>query len=131
MFLILTIVTLWTFKHKRVLFLHESGLAVIYGLIIGLLLNNIGTSKVISQLKVEPSLDQPRDLAAVKAPGGAPPEEVIVRIRNKTYTYAFKEEYEGVGETDPIKERATFNPEIGQNSMAPRSPWTVLLRRPG
>lgn len=29
--LILTVLTIWLFKHRRVSFLHETGLAVIYG----------------------------------------------------------------------------------------------------
>lgn len=31
MLLILTVLTVWLFKHRRVSFLHETGLAVIYG----------------------------------------------------------------------------------------------------
>lgn len=32
--LILTVVTIWMFKHRRLRFLHETGLAVIYGILV-------------------------------------------------------------------------------------------------
>ena len=31
----LTVVTIWVFKHRRVAFIHETGLAIVYGLVIG------------------------------------------------------------------------------------------------
>jgi sodium/hydrogen exchanger-like protein 6/7 len=34
-FFSLTVVTIWLFKHRRVAFIHETGLAIVYGLIIG------------------------------------------------------------------------------------------------
>ena len=53
--LCLTIFTLWAFKHKRRLgCLHESGLAVIYGLIIGMLIRFTGTPTEITHLMVHP-----------------------------------------------------------------------------
>ena len=53
--LCLTIFTLWAFKHKRRLgCLHESGLAVIYGLIIGMLIRFVGTPTEITHLMVHP-----------------------------------------------------------------------------
>jgi solute carrier family 9 (sodium/hydrogen exchanger), member 6/7 len=29
------VVTIWVFKHRRVAFIHETGLAIVYGLVIG------------------------------------------------------------------------------------------------
>ena len=33
--LTLTVVTIWLFKHRRVALIHETGLAIVYGLVIG------------------------------------------------------------------------------------------------
>ena len=53
--LCLTIFTLWAFKHKRRLgCLHESGLAVIYGLIIGMIIRFAQSPTKISHLMVHP-----------------------------------------------------------------------------
>ena len=48
--LFLTILTLWVFKRKRVMFLHESGLSVLIGLVVGAILRFTQTSN--SALKV-------------------------------------------------------------------------------
>ena len=36
--MVLTMVTMWVFKRKRIWFLHESGLSVMFGLIVGAIL---------------------------------------------------------------------------------------------
>ena len=48
--LFLTILTLWVFKRKRVMFLHESGLSVLIGLVVGAILRFTGRPN--SALKV-------------------------------------------------------------------------------
>eukprot|EP00095_Tigriopus_kingsejongensis_P007072 maker-scaffold912_size81766-snap-gene-0.17 protein:Tk07072 transcript:maker-scaffold912_size81766-snap-gene-0.17-mRNA-1 annotation:"sodium hydrogen exchanger 7 isoform x2" len=113
--LILTIVTLWAFKHKRIRFLHESGLAVIYGLIVGLALRTIGPSRPDSSLWVS-SLESQQLLTLNESVG--PPSTLIISYATengtlpKTFTYQFKSEYQGSTPDDPIKQKATFNAEI-------------------
>ena len=41
--LTLTVVTIWVFKHRRVAFVHSSGLAIIYGLVIGAIIRSVLT----------------------------------------------------------------------------------------
>ena len=48
--LFVTILTLWVFKRKRVMFLHESGLSVLIGLVVGAILRFTGRPN--SALKV-------------------------------------------------------------------------------
>ena len=48
--LFLTILTLWVFKRTRVMFLHESGLSVLIGLLVGAILRFTGRTN--SALKV-------------------------------------------------------------------------------
>ena len=49
--LILIVCTIWLFKHKRVKFVHETGLAVIYGLIVGAIIRYTGKDTDISQMR--------------------------------------------------------------------------------
>ncbi|XP_076095948.1 sodium/hydrogen exchanger 9-like isoform X1 [Mytilus galloprovincialis] len=43
--LMLTILTIWLFKHKRLRFLHESGLSLIYGMIVGAVIKYTASNK--------------------------------------------------------------------------------------
>ena len=49
--LILIVCTIWLFKHKRVKFIHETGLAIIYGLIVGAIIRYAGKDTDVSQLR--------------------------------------------------------------------------------
>lgn len=113
--LILTIVTLWTFKRKRMPYLHESGLAVIYGLIVGLLLSYTGSPETESTLFIDNA--HSAELFKFTESQG-PPNQLLVSVllpnvsRAKTYTYEFKSQVDGENPNDPIKQKATFNAEI-------------------
>ena len=50
--LILIVCTIWLFKHKRVKFIHETGLAIIYGLIVGAIIRYSGTDTGITQMRL-------------------------------------------------------------------------------
>ena len=50
--LTLTIVTVWVFKQRRFRYLHESGLAIAYGLGVGVVLRLIGPNREITRMTV-------------------------------------------------------------------------------
>ena len=55
--LTLTVLTVWLFKHRRIRYLHETGLAIMYGLIIGKLSNMsvvLDTSQAILKWSTRP-----------------------------------------------------------------------------
>lgn len=49
--LTLTVCTIWLFKRRRVQFLHETGLAIFYGLIVGAVIRYVGNETKISHLR--------------------------------------------------------------------------------
>ncbi|XP_071746094.1 sodium/hydrogen exchanger 6 [Lepeophtheirus salmonis] len=115
--LILTILTAWAFKHKRIRFLHESGLAVIYGLLIGFILRQFGSNTVSSTINVVPS-----SLSAYNSYKDNPPDNIFLALNGTSDRYVYKFDYRYIsnderelilgGDDDEILQRATFNPEI-------------------
>ncbi|KAL0268570.1 UNVERIFIED_CONTAM: hypothetical protein PYX00_010457 [Menopon gallinae] len=119
--LILTVLTIWLFKHRRLRFLHETGLAVIYGLIIGALIRYTGTSNSVTHVSVHANnntkynLSVPPDTLWFKFPNKIVNASVIP---NKTYAYTFRGEIMDV-ENSEIDLKATFDPEIFFNIILP------------
>ena len=54
--LTLTVLTIWLFKHRRIRYLHQTGLAIVYGLVIGAIIKysnpNFGN---VTTLSVKPT----------------------------------------------------------------------------
>lgn len=124
--LTLTVVTIWLFKHRRVWFLHETGLAIIYGLIIGAIIR-FGVSNddpEITKLRVEAFPNG--SLSSIVNISGPPDqlylnssnEDVIEEFRDKTWVYDFKGEVKDAEESE-IDQKATFDPEIFFNILLP------------
>ncbi|XP_054745180.1 sodium/hydrogen exchanger 6 isoform X2 [Anastrepha obliqua] len=123
--LTLTVLTIWLFKHHRVSWLHETGLAVIYGLIVGAVIRYAGTSTPLVHLEVDPAGDPkfnqtlPPDTLWMKFPGKLAPNTTDKEpISNKTYAYVFRGQVYDVDENE-IDLKATFDPEIFFNIILP------------
>ncbi|XP_020710016.1 sodium/hydrogen exchanger 6 isoform X3 [Athalia rosae] len=119
--LILTVLTIWTFKHRRLRFLHETGLAVIYGLIVGAIIRyGFTSSSTILHMPVVP------DNASSQYNQSVPPDTLWLRfpedkkdgnIKNKTFAYSFRGEI--YKQDNEIDLKATFDPEIFFNIILP------------
>ncbi|XP_029020196.1 sodium/hydrogen exchanger 6a [Betta splendens] len=111
MLLTLTILTIWLFKHRRFRFLHETGLAMIYGLIVGVVLRY--------------GIHVPRDVSNVtlSCHVNASPATILVNVSGKFYEYALKGEISG-NEVNEVQDnemlrKVTFDPEVFFNILLP------------
>ncbi|XP_063700085.1 sodium/hydrogen exchanger 7 isoform X3 [Culicoides brevitarsis] len=123
----LTVLTTWLFKHHRVAWLHETGLAVIYGLIVGAIIRYAGTTTPVVHLKVIPETEAPKynlsippDTLWFDFPGRTQAQVVNNEgpKQNKTYAYTFRSQVVGIEENE-IDFKATFDPEIFFNIILP------------
>ncbi|XP_076370262.1 sodium/hydrogen exchanger 6-like isoform X2 [Tachypleus tridentatus] len=124
--LILTVCTIWLFKRKRARFLHETGLAIIYGLVIGAIIRYSAEDTEISFVNVKPTfnnvtvMDLPPDslFFTMKVRTGEGDFKTETESENKTYAYVFRGEITDV-ESQNIDQKATFDPEIFFNIILP------------
>uniref|UniRef100_A0A672ZWB3 Sodium/hydrogen exchanger n=1 Tax=Sphaeramia orbicularis TaxID=375764 RepID=A0A672ZWB3_9TELE len=80
MLLTLTILTIWLFKHRRFRFLHETGLAMIYGLLVGVILR-FGVHVPQSMTDV-----------VLSCAVNASPATLLVNVSGRFYEYTLKGE---------------------------------------
>ncbi|KAB5543173.1 hypothetical protein PHYPO_G00076150 [Pangasianodon hypophthalmus] len=105
----LTILTVWSFKHRRLIFLHETGLAMIYGLLVGVVLRyGVHTEQDVSNVTGVCVLE-------------SSPASLVVNVSGRFYEYTLRGE---VNEGDPapnteILRKATFDPEVFFNILLP------------
>ncbi|XP_063746914.1 LOW QUALITY PROTEIN: sodium/hydrogen exchanger 7 [Eleginops maclovinus] len=110
--LTLTILTIWLFKHRRVRFLHETGLAMIYGLLVGVILR-YGIPATSYHNKTPPS-------CSLKE---GPVSTVLLNISGKFFEYTLKgeinsREIHNVEQNDMLR-KVTFDPEVFFNILLP------------
>lgn len=111
MLLTLTILTIWLFKHRRFRFLHETGLAMIYGLLVGVVLRY--------------AIHVPSDInnVTLSCNVNASPATLLVNVSGKFYEYTLKGEI-GANKVNDIQDnemlrKVTFDPEVFFNILLP------------
>uniref|UniRef100_A0A8C8D8K1 Sodium/hydrogen exchanger n=1 Tax=Oncorhynchus tshawytscha TaxID=74940 RepID=A0A8C8D8K1_ONCTS len=111
MLLTLTILTIWLFKHRRFRFLHETGLAMIYGVLVGVVLRY--------------GIHVPRDISNVtlSCHVNASPPTLLVNVSGKFYEYTLKGEISASEISDvqdnEMLRKVTFDPEVFFNILLP------------
>ncbi|KAG7463475.1 hypothetical protein MATL_G00177060 [Megalops atlanticus] len=110
--LTLTILTIWLFKHRRVRFLHETGLAMIYGLLVGVILR-YGIPSTSYHNKTPPSCSL----------GEGPVSTLLLNVSGKFFEYTLKgeinsREIHNVEQNDMLR-KVTFDPEVFFNILLP------------
>ncbi|CAH0724724.1 unnamed protein product, partial [Brenthis ino] len=122
--LTLTVLTIWVFKHRRVSWLHETGLAVIYGLIVGAIIRYAGSTNQVTHIDARPdpdtkyNLSVPPDILRFHFPDKIQISTGDIPVPNKTYAYSFRGEIVNL-EQNEIDLKATFDPEIFFNIILP------------
>ncbi|XP_052783462.1 sodium/hydrogen exchanger 9-like isoform X3 [Mya arenaria] len=116
--LLLTILTVWLFKHRRLRFVHETGLSIIYGLIIGAVIRY--TSHPNTQRTAHAVLDNYSTKTT--------PEAVFITMNvtinqnstvERTIKYSLDKIVTSVEEEAPLEKTVTFDPEIFFNVFLP------------
>ncbi|XP_067903170.1 sodium/hydrogen exchanger 6a [Heterodontus francisci] len=109
--LTLTILTIWLFKHRRFRFLHETGLAMIYGLLVGVVLR-YGIHVPADPNNVTLSCDLEDS-----------PATLLINVSGKFYEYTMKSEINprdiNTVEDNEMLQKVTFDPEVFFNILLP------------
>ena len=113
--LILVILTIWLFKYKRFPYVHETGLAIFYGAIFGVIIRY--GFKSVNRSSVNLVITPNYNISVENIP-----EHIYVSLDNQTqekYIYAYKAPLKGESSQQDYEEKATFDPEIFFNLLLP------------
>lgn len=111
--LTVTILTIWLFKHRRCRFLHETGLAMLYGLIVGVILRYGIPATTIVQQKT------PLNCSLQSKPITT----LLVNVSGKLFEYTLKEEIspkriQNVEQNEMLR-KVTFDADVFFNILLP------------
>ncbi|EPB76749.1 sodium/hydrogen exchanger 3 [Ancylostoma ceylanicum] len=117
--LVVIVLTSWLFKHYRFMFVHETGLTLFYGLLIGFVIRYFDIGLLQSQtldvvLKDHRVVEEPPDYLRLEVkPEGAP--RVSFHYELMEGFYADKKKHN----EQKIEQKSAFSPEIFFNIMLP------------
>ncbi|XP_061895265.1 sodium/hydrogen exchanger 7 [Entelurus aequoreus] len=110
--LTLTILTIWLFKHRTVRFLHETGLAMIYGLLVGVILR-YGIPATSYHNRSPPSCS----LAT------GPTSSLVLNVSGRLLEFTLKGQIDSADihnvEQNDMLRKVTFDPEVFFNILLP------------
>ncbi|XP_077987317.1 sodium/hydrogen exchanger 6-like [Glandiceps talaboti] len=115
--LVLTVLTIWLFKHRRFRFIHETGLAMIYGMVIGAIIRYSGKRST----KTPHKIDEISNYTLA-------PEMLWLYLHHPNESHSvkiFSYELQGIVHetasevTLELEEKATFDPEVFFNILLP------------
>ncbi|OCT80920.1 sodium/hydrogen exchanger 9 isoform X2 [Xenopus laevis] len=110
--LILTIMTIWLFKNRRVRFLHETGGAMVYGLVMGLIIRYAVKSYDVDSGSVY-GCDQLKSNAPV----------LLINVTDHVYAYEYRGEVSKHNvnnhQGNSMLQKMTFDPEVFFNVLLP------------
>ncbi|KAM9231047.1 sodium/hydrogen exchanger 9 [Leptosomus discolor] len=110
--LILTILTIWLFKNHRFRFLHETGGAMLYGLVMGLIIRYATKASDVESGTV---------YECEKLKSG--PSTLLINVTNQVYEYQYKREisHHNVNghQGNAMLQKMTFDPSIFFNILLP------------
>ncbi|KAM3910767.1 sodium/hydrogen exchanger 6 [Leptodactylus fuscus] len=109
--LTLTILTIWLFKHRRFRFLHETGLAMIYGVIVGVV------------LRYGVHLQSDANNVTVSCEQQVTPATLLVNVSGTFYEYTLKgeisaQELNNLQDNEMLR-KIIFDPEVFFNILLP------------
>jgi len=115
--LIITILFIWGFKHRRLRFVHETGLAILFGLLIGVIIRYSSYTgptyeKAVLENSKNRSEDNLPDYVELKITTGRDDD------KNSSYLYKFDKRMAD-NKFSEYEEKATFDPELFFNVMLP------------
>ncbi|XP_028402529.1 sodium/hydrogen exchanger 7-like isoform X2 [Dendronephthya gigantea] len=109
--LIITVLTIWLFKVKRFRFLHETGLSIVYGIIIGAIMRYGINLSPKSHFSSNCTINRT-----------AAPTNLWVTVNGTRYSYKLSgpvNETASENANDNLEEKAVFDPEIFFNVLLP------------